>query len=411
MLNIRPLLIGLIILLFQNTFVSAKEVVPVRNQIIPTAGPVTFKKSGQIYEKSSQITEYQFDDVQGVTQNNPGDLLVLNLDHLAVGFSIVIYTEAKDFAYVYDLTAPDGTPIITKSPKDVPQNLLSRADINGRGQMVSLNATQPETFKELSITQVPNNDRVKIQPGRWKFKIAQESLEPSLQPKFKVSVFVKSSNLLSDESRGLISLNLHVSQDSGLSLNIKELNSLLKPVQEIYKKVGLELSIKSVSQVSDKYKQSCDNPEFPCFQKLMDFFKDNQKNISSSGILNAFVLKRNNYSNAGISNLGGSVSSFFQNPKNKFESIVVWRDPLASNDFSIILGHELSHHLGLYHTDIDFVTDTKDFDHWIFGNEAPKDRNLMEVNYSGKSSLTEGQKYVLMRSVAVDLYQPVKSKK
>ena len=74
-----------------------------------------------------------------------------------------------------------------------------------------------------------------------------------------------------------------------------------------------------------------------------------------------------------------------------------------ARDGGATLAHELGHHLGLYHTDVDTLRDTFDFNHWLDGDQRGEYRNLMNVG-GGTMRISRDQKHVMMRNTGLTLY-------
>lgn len=390
----------------------AADLMPKTIKQVITPGRPNIEIDGRSFVKTSSVFEYQYENVKVETEQGPRDTLILDLDSNVVGFSIVIYTEKENYGYVYNLADPKNQQIISVNPKGISKELLKREDINGRGQILSVNATMQEVYKEISITPVPNSDLVKIIPGKWKFSIAVENHQQGQRDSFRVSVFVKKTKKIKATTKGQVSLNAFSTVDSAVGESALQIEQFLNLSKSYLKNIGIGLVIKNHKMLDSKFDAACDDQAADCYNLFLKLIKISSAKTRDSGVLNTFFLKRNNNSNYGIANLSGAVSTLFSDKKDMFDGVFVWSEPnspVGLENASRTFVHELAHQLGLYHTDVDNISDTKDFSHWIDGNQKPITRNIMNVG-SGIDPFSKGQQYVLLRAVAVELYEPVSSK-
>lgn len=397
------------ILTLFGTGLYAADLLPQSIKEVKTPGLSEIQVAGKSYVKASSVFEYSYGLVRAGLIDGLRDNLMLDLDSNVVGFSIVIYTEKKNYGFVYNLTNPKGTEVISPSPIGVPKNLLDRPDVLGRGQMLSQNAMMLEVYKENSVSPVPNSDKVQIEAGRWKFSIAVEELTPEIKDSFRVSVFVKKSKPIGAKTRGMIHVQTFASIESKVPQNLQQMKTFIEhPL--VLENMGIGIQLHQHTALNEKFDTMCDDETRPCYQMLSDLRRTTV--ARTPGVLNIHFVKRNNFSNAGIANLGGSVSSLFSNTKDMFDGVFVWTDPSlqsALENTKLTFVHELGHHLGLYHTNQDCISDTKDFNHWIEGNQNPIGTNVMNAGITGsKGSFSAGQRDILLRSTVVELYEPKK---
>lgn len=386
----------------------AGRLTPAKIRDVSSPGAQQINVDGNRYIKSSSIVEYQYEKVKVTSPEKKGDTLVLDLDEKAVGFSIVLYTENINYGYVFSLVDPLKNELIALNPRGVSKNLLGRVEVSGRGQMLSPNAVLPEAYKAISITPVPNSDIIKVTPGRWTFTIGTEKNMSRQLNDIRVSVFVKKANkAISSKTIGLITIDTFSTPSSEVG-SLEDIKRYLDLEESIYERIGIQLALRNHKFIDSKFDEACNNEELSCFKHYMELMTSKVQIERRPGVLNAFFLKRNNYSDKGIANYSGSVSSFFESSNDMFDGMFVFTEPLLMDwqrgALRVFL-HELGHHLGLYHTSEDNILDTKDINHWINGNEKPKIDNIMAQN-AGEGPFTKGQRYVLYRSVAVDLYDP-----
>lgn len=359
---------------------------------------------GKTYVRTSSVFEYQYDNVQVDSANGKRSTLRLDLDDTALSFAIVIYTENRNFGYVQELTDPNNNALISAQPAGVDENLFKAPR---RGQYFSPNAALFEVYKQMSVTPVPNSDAVKVIPGAWKFSIAVEDLKPEQSDKFKVSVFVKKGKKVTEKTRGQVNVNLFSTAESQLGQTKEQVERLLIASTKFMQKQGIDLNFNSYSQLDSKDNEACSSQQFPCYAKFIEINNRVQSQKTNPGDVNVYFLKKNMYADSGIATYSGSVASLFGHSKDMFGGVFVWRDPFAGVDnYARTFVHELGHHLGLYHTNVDAISDTQDQQHWAFGDQQPKDRNLMNVG-GGDFVLSAGQKYVLINALAVTLYEPL----
>lgn len=383
---------------------QALELLPNSISEVPTMGPLTKKIGGSVYTKSSAVFEHKYNNIKLKSKNTPEDTLVLDLDENAVGFSIVIYTQKKSYGYVYELRDPNNTAVISAVPADISDELLKRSDVNGRGQVVSPNPALPEVFNDISITAVPNSDLVKVVPGKWKFSIAIEDEITSSNDTYRVSVFVKKAKTIGTKTRGQVTLSFATTLEAKFGQSKKDIESLMTEPALFYKNLGIDLVVKDHKPLAPYFDDACDDFSQDCFKKLEELFKISRKDGREAGEIKVFFTKRNNFCNYGIANLNGSVSSLFTDKNEMFDGVFIMTDQGGPTKAKNTFSHELGHHLGLLHTDQDNITDTRDGLHLYRGKQNPASANLMNSG-SGPDTITEGQKYVLIRAVAVELYE------
>lgn len=385
----------------------AGRVIPEKIREISSPGANQIKVNGRPFTKSSSIVEYQYGKVAVSSLEKKGDTLILDLDESAVGFSIVLYTENINYGYVFNLVDPLKDEVIALKPRGVSKEVLSRIEVSGRGQMLSPNAILPEAYKAISITPVPNSDLVKVTPGRWIFTVASEKNEIQLSH-VRVSVFVKKvTKSISSKTIGQVTIDTFSTSGSEVGA-LEEIKRYLDSEESIYEKIGIHLALRNHKFINSRFDEACNSEGLSCFKPYMELMATKAPIRRTPGVLKAFFLMRNNNSDKGIANYTGSVSSFFENTNDMFDGIFVFTEPLLKDwqrkTLRVFL-HELGHHLGLYHTSEDNILDTKDLNHWIKGNEKPKIGNIMTQNVS-EGPFTKGQKYVLYRSIGVELYEP-----
>lgn len=397
-----------VVLLLTPYFSVAAELLPLSIREVKTPGAAQIKLDGKSLTKVSSVFEYQYPEAKVESAVSKRDTLVLDLDQTTVGFSIVIYTEGRNYGYVYQLSSPQGQDLVSPLPKNINPELIARKDINGRGQLISANGLDFEVYKNISISPVPINDQIQITPGRWTFSIDVEELKPEQNNSFRVSVFVKkSSSPITSQTMGQIHLEAFSTLASKAPTDLNGMKNYLQN-SPVLKKSGLNVVVHKYTALDPKFDSMCDDASRPCNQMLIDFRSTTQER--TPGLLKAVFTRRNNFSNAGIANLQGSVSSLFAKTSDMFDGIFVWTDPDLNGAFENTretFTHELGHHLGLYHTDKDQISDTKAFNHWIENNQQPTSDNVMTAAQA-KGDFSPGQRYVILRSPVVELYTPTK---
>ncbi|MES2857139.1 MAG: zinc-dependent metalloprotease family protein [Bdellovibrionota bacterium] len=387
---------------------SAAEILPSLAREVKTPGLAKLQISGRPYSKVSSVYELQYEQVKVESAKGQRDTLILDLDESVVSFAIVIYTEKRNFGFVHELVNPLGEGVISPNPKGVSSDLLNRTDIAGRGQLVSPNGMYFEAYQDLSVTPVPNSDRVKIMAGRWKFSIGVEAQTPAQSDSFRVSVFVKKSKKITSEMRGVVHAQVSATVESSVPTQLKDMAMYLDDSPEL-KSIGLHVVLTKVARLESSYNSMCDREDRPCSAQVTALRKSNSKRMP--GVLKVFFAKRNNFANSGIANLAGSVSSLFANENDMFDGVFVWTDPTLPTGFEDArktFVHELAHQLGLYHTNVDQITDTKSSDHWTEGNQGEAPKNLMSGDGDTGSTVSNAQKAILLKAVAVELYEPTK---
>lgn len=390
---------------------QARELQPDRVREVSTPGPQLKVFDGQKYKKVSSITEYQYDHVQVESEKGPRDVLTLDINARTVGFSIVIYGENRNETYVHELVDPAKREIISDSLKEAPQILLDAYGASLKGQMVSVNNImgEPRELNKNSVTPVPNTDRVKIVPGTWRFSIGTRGLNPGPSNSFRVSVFVKRSSSLNEETLGQVNLQAFASESSKIADTLVEMEEYLDLNSSFLEEVGIKLNVLASHRLSQKFASICDDFTRPCSEGLKELMSTNPGIELIPGALRAFFIERGPFANNGLATVGGAVSSLFENNKDVFDGAFIWNETFSleagRQKSSRVFVHELSHQLGLYHTELDNISDSKDINHWIEGNQGAKEIGIMSSGY-GEGPFSPGQKYVLLRSVAVELYQP-----
>lgn len=388
--------------------VMAARILPTKIQQVSTPGSQKIKVNGRDFTKTSSVVEYQYGKVKLTSPTKRGDTLVLDLDPSAVGFSIVLFTEKTNYGYIFTLVDPIKNSVIALKPKGVSKDQTNLLEVSGRGQMLSPNAALPDRYKEISITPVPNSDLVKVIPGRWTFSVGIEKNQQGAQlSDVRVSVFVKKAKAINNKTIGQLTIDTYSTIESEVS-NLEDMEQYLAGEDYFFEKIGIQLSFRDHRIIDSNYNSACNDTNLKCFQKMAELMSTRSTEARTPGVLKAFFLKRNNDSDNGSANYGGSVSSLFKNTRDMFDGIFVYADPTLGHWQKSILRtffHELGHHLGLYHTGEDNISDTRDINHWIMGNQSPKIENIMAAR-PGPGPFTKGQRYVLYRSVAVELYEP-----
>jgi predicted Zn-dependent protease len=386
----------------------AADILPVSIEKVETTGLARSKINGSYYKKVSSVFEYKYESIKVENSDGSKDSLILNLESDVISFAIVIFTEKKNYGYVYELTNPLGEKIIAPNPRGVNKSLLDRPEINGRGQMLSMNAVMPEVYKEISITPVPINDKVLIQPGRWKFSIAAEEINLNQDEFFRVSVFVKKSNPIHIKTVGQVSIQTFATLESKTPQNKMQMQTYLKKALPL-NNIGIHVAVQKHTVLESHFNSMCDASSRDCYKDLAHFRVEKSKR--QIGVLDVYFVKRNNFSNSGIANIDGAVSSLFSDTHDMFDGVFIFTEPDQIDSPEKTKGifmHELGHQLGLYHTDQDSISDTQSEEHWLEGNQKPQGINMMRPRDShlGTATFSEGQKYVLLRSLGVDLYEP-----
>lgn len=367
-------------------------------RVLPDGSPATLIVNQKKLKKVSSVIEIRFDEVQ-FNSNNKSRELSFDLPPGAVSFAINIYPRHElGYTYVDSLTNPKGEEVISNHPKNIDPLLISNPLVGNRGQRLSLNAMHPEVFQQISSTPVPNHPKVRVQPGKWKLIVATEEKPIDVNVVILVKVLQGS---MDSKIYGSVNLNISATPLSNYQLNLTDLRKKLTQVIQLYESFGVVLNITSVKNLNSEFDSTSDSATLkPVFyETLLNMMKMNS-NKNRIPALDIYFVKRNNYSNQGIANYNGA-TGIFSSGSEKFSGIVVWTE--AHLDSAATLAHELGHHFGLYHTNMDSLNDTFVSNFWLGSDQGYKP-NLMHVG-GGGFILSKQQQEVIRRNVALALYR------
>lgn len=348
--------------------------------------------------KISTVTEIRFEHVK-LSPSRKSAVLSFELPAGSVGFSINILPEkTQDYCYVDTLANPKGEEIISGHPKNAKEELLSDPRVH-RPQQLSMNAMMPDAFKAISSTPIPNHPRVAVMSGNWSMVVASESRPITVT----VVVLVKTINVPFDSSmHGHANLNLYSTSVTGWPQTVEGMKKALAPSLKFYGDQKIHFEISRAGNLDKKFDSIFDlNDQDPTSNKRFLELMTLNSAKGRSRALDVYFPQRNNYTDSGIASLNGATNSFAEGAE-KFSGVVVWEGP-QDKMANAVFAHELAHHLGLYHTNMDAFSDTSTFDHWLDGDQGFK-ANLMHDG-CGEMVLSKQQLEVIRRNVAIALYK------
>jgi hypothetical protein len=374
---------------------------------VPDSAPEKLNQAGKTFKKISSISKIEFKNVSLSSTTGRSDVLLFDLPQDAVSFSIHVYNKAsKDYSYVYQLKDPKAQELISPAPLNISPAVLKKA---GRGQAVSLNATQAETFLSISNTLVPNTPDVSIIPGKWSLIISKENPKLKDAPSRDVTIIIKrQSEKAKSTALRVLKMNMYFAQ--GNTVGVKEqfnakdiLSTYFKQTTEFYKKLGIQLEVNKIVSLKSKFNEAkqagVDGLPNAEFVELMT------TSHTQPNELNIFFLQENNYvSYSGIANLAGASTPYIgpETVRNVICGVIV---QAGSYQYENVLAHEIGHHLGLYHTNIDHLKDTKSESHLIYGNQG-FNPNFMQEG-AGDWSVSKAQIEVLKLNPAISVFNQI----
>ncbi|MBK8170650.1 MAG: hypothetical protein IPK60_09965 [Sandaracinaceae bacterium] len=371
--------------------------------------PETIEHDGDSYRRVSWTTRQTFSRVSVTKSHGESRVLTFDIPETAVGFTVVIHgTSTATYSYVYRLTDPNGREIISPEPEGVSQTTLTAA---GRGQAVSPNGVQAEVFPSISFTPVPTNMDVDVVPGRWSMEIAREvgANGPTGATTRTVEILVKHmEEAFTNETLGMVSVNLYVAPGTPFGSASNSASEAFADAIALYERAGIILQFESVQELEAQFNEQetssrehggAPNPEF--IDLMTDFDRD-------PGTINTFIVEeRNENPSLGIATFAGGDASL-SSRSSVFAGVIISTN--RADRMQGTFAHELGHHLGLYHTNIDQLGDTFDYDHYLERDQVTAQRlsfaeasNLMNVG-GGALKISEEQIAVMLRRPSVTLY-------
>lgn len=312
----------------------------------------------------------------------------------AKSISFGIYSPNQNaYNLVYELIDPDGKawvdPSLRSEKKAMNGRVLSHTE-------VSPNPLSLTSLPDFANFQFPSLPGIKVRDGKWKLKIKSEVATASLQR--DLSILIKYED--APVKRRVLSLNLYISPSSlfppaemvrqmekatGQSI----LRLSLSEMTEAFAKHGILVKIGRIESLSPDYDSALftDRPNEKAASLLTKF-------PAKPGEINVFFLPyRNENRYVGIAPLG-MASVIPGKATNLFPTVIIGE--MNESQISKTLTHELIHSLGLPHTNADFFSSTKTYDHFIEGDQGFT-QNLMNAE-NGSFDLTEEQIEVIRQS-------------
>jgi hypothetical protein len=322
----------------------------------------------------SSLGEVSFSKNTGLSE-----ILEFSIAPDVTSYAIHLTSEAEYFFYVYELIAPDGTKYITKNPQGVSSEELQHLKINGRGQILSPINEWFSVFQGVTSTVVPNNSKVKIQTGALKIMFAiEKDISKDVEKEFqaKVGIVLKKNSKKHQIKKRVLNLNIYATENARIGSNVWEFKQKIEKTINFFSSVGIDIQISNFKKIDSKYDDVSDNQGYTDRFELLRDLWEGKESLSEKGrrSMDVFFTARNNYSNAGIASfLGATLGQIFP---TTFNGTIVFTE--RGKDSSMVFAHELCHHLGLYHTDMDLLSDTKTHKHTLYGDQG-REPNLMHV--------------------------------
>lgn len=167
----------------RNGFLSLAGAIAVAGLLAFDSEMAPIQFQGKSYKQISSLTKFSF-KAQIDTSTLISQVMEFEVKPGAVSIGINV-VGGTEYLYIYELINPAGERII--DPASVRP---AGASPNARPQIFSKNPLFPEVFRGILSAIVPNNPNVKVIPGKWKLRIASESLE-SNSPAKDVFVVIK----------------------------------------------------------------------------------------------------------------------------------------------------------------------------------------------------------------------------
>lgn len=377
------------------------------------SGPSSFAETKKVVldakaielEKVSNLVKVEFNKPKWNFKNGKTEDLEVDIPKSAISFSIFAYSSSeKDYFVVDSVIDPKGKVFVyRKAPaSSLPQG---QKDEFGIAPYYSPNKSVAGQSPGYVGLLIPNNPKLSITPGKWKFSVASQHFDgkPSQSPpKILVVIKTKLDGRITKKTQGKVNMYFQFTGSDGLSTATFEKDQIfqnqIRKLQEIYLKVGIKFVLRDAKDIEfpEQVAEFGTLPTFNLFKKGMAL--DGINFIFVSNILLSATDTAQGLSGAllgpqlipGVAQNGTLVITTPVNPNYR-------RPPMAC-----VMAHEAGHYLGLPHNfDNDGSTDP-----FSDTPDKPFSKNLMSSDISSDvSDLSAEQRYLLMLSPAVTLFE------